>query len=81
MRRGAKLAKTTTVSVCSQCPFFKVVDMEHIMLCSHPYWNDKPAYSGAIIDQTTKHGIPGKCPLWDGPVTVSETVELEHMKK
>ena len=61
------------------CPFFSVVDMEKIMLCNHPHWLSKPAYSGAIIThENSKDRVPDECPLRKGPVTTVRTVRFER---
>lgn len=70
--------KTVTVEVleCRSCPFFTVEGMEHMMICGHPFWLDKPAYSGAIITQSNRDSIPEKCPLRHVQTTTTQTVRL-----
>lgn len=55
-----------TVSSCfHSCPHFTVDDK--VMLCDHPYFSDKPAYSGAIISHSEdiQNGFPSRCPLFE----------------
>jgi 5'(3')-deoxyribonucleotidase len=63
------MEKTVSINRCQSCPFFSTE--EKIMMCSHPYWSDKPIYSGAIITHDNKDGIPELCPLREQRLTVN----------
>lgn len=48
------------------CPFFGFE--EKMMICKHPYWNDKRPYENLIIEHNDK--IPEKCPLRKENLTI-----------
>lgn len=56
----------TKVTRCDSCPMFGTEGMERMMVCNHPYWDDKDCYANVIIDQTSRKGIPKLCPLRKG---------------
>ncbi len=56
------MKKVIYVSQCYTCPL-KGHTMDG-MECQHPYWEDKGAYDGMIINQNNMRGQhPDKCPL------------------
>lgn len=69
---------TTVVSSCrNACPFFQVVDMEHIMLCGHPHWLGHGAYAGTIIThENSNDRVPDECPLRKGEARITQVVKL-----
>lgn len=59
-----KYVKEKVVKSCfNSCQFFKTEG--HIMMCSHPWFEDKPPYTGLIINQhNSRDGkVPVECPL------------------
>ena len=48
-----------------ECPYFQLDGGPGpIMICGHPYFNDKGAYAGCIISHPDcDNGFPKECPL------------------
>ena len=66
----------TNVTQCyHECPFFAVEDIARLMICKHPYWKNKAAYAGTIINHGNSKGrVPDKCPL-----RKSDYIETQHI--
>lgn len=60
-------ARTVEIDRCYHtCPYFTLEGGPGpIMVCSHPFWNDKDAYAGCIISHPEcDDGFPSLCPLF-----------------
>ena len=60
-------AKIVEISRCyHECPHFGLDGgPSPAMICNHPFWNDKEAYSGFIISHPEcDTGFPSACPLF-----------------
>lgn len=68
--------KEIKVTICyHQCPFFG--NSMDGMYCGHPYWEDKEVYANMIIDHdNSHHGVPEKCPLRNGQLTINYKLSI-----
>ena len=73
-----KYEKEIIVDGCiHRCPLFKLE--WGVMVCTHPYFDDKPSYENYIITSDIGHSFPKECPLKREKETV--LVEKYTLKK